>query len=570
MSELTQPLADRRIRRAADAYVQELASLDPILATDLGLPVGQDRLPDFSPAGQQSLDDLSRVTLASLAEAEREAAAAGGLGSGDERRCARLLRERLQTDLAVSEAGERLRMVSNIFGPVHEVRGTFLLMPAATPEDWAVIAARLGRVPEALDGYRQALSEGARRGLHAAPRLVNGLAGQLAGWCRADGTGWFTGFAAAAQGPDSLRADLDRACADADAAIAGLRDWLLAEYLPGAAGTPDGVGEERYHLAARRWNGASLDLAETYDWGWSQYRQIMAEMAAEAERVLPDATIKQAMRHAEQHGEVVDGVEEVRVRLQRLMDEAISELDGTHFDLADPVKVVEARIAPAGSAAAAYYTGPSCDFARPGMTWLPTLGKTSFPLWHLISTWYHEGVPGHHLQIAQWTYLAKELSEYQTSVGDVSACSEGWALYAERLMDELGYLQAPGARLGYLDAQLMRAIRVIVDIGMHLGLTVAADSPMFAGQTWTPELAVDFLDAHNGRGREHAESEIARYLSIPGQAISYKVGERAWLAGREAARSARGDSFDLKSWHMAALSLGSLGLDDLADELARL
>ncbi len=255
------------------------------------------------------------------------------------------------------------------------------------------------------------------------------------------------------------------------------------------------------------------------------------------------------------------------------MDTAMASLAGTHFDLADPIKVVEARIAPPGSAAAPYYTGPSQDFSRPGRTWLPTLGRTRFPLWNLISTWYHEGVPGHHLQIAQWRYLSAQLSVYQTSAGGVSACSEGWALYAERLMDELGYLEAPGARMGYLDAQLMRAIRVIIDIGMHLQLEIPADWAAGAGQRWTPELALEFFVAHSGRERDFLESEIVRYLSAPGQAISYKLGERAWLAGRDAAKAAheaRGDSFDLKSWHMAALSLGSLGLDDLADELAAL
>ncbi len=252
------------------------------------------------------------------------------------------------------------------------------------------------------------------------------------------------------------------------------------------------------------------------------------------------------------------------------MDTAMDQLDGTHFELADPVRVAQAMIAPPGSAAAPYYTAPSQDFARPGRTWLPTMGSTTFPVWGLYSTWYHEGVPGHHLQLAQWTYLASRLSTYQTAVGGVSANTEGWALYAERLMDELGYLEPPGARMGYLDAQLMRAIRVIIDIGMHLGLTVPADSPMFAAETWTPELALDFFDAHVGRGRDFLASEVVRYLGLPGQAISYKLGERAWLAGREAARAAHGPAFDLKSWHMAALSLGSLGLDDLADELAGL
>jgi len=558
----------RPIRDAADNFVLQAAQLNPLISTMLGLPTGQDELPDLSPAGLEAADDLRRATLARLTGLEQ----AAGYAGADERRCARLLRERLETELAISAAGDNLREVSIIFGPPQSVRGTFLLMPAATQDDASVIARRLQRVPEALAGYQASLTEGASRGLFAAPRQAETVAAQFDAWLQTGGRGWFADFAAGVSedGPAALRSDLAAASAAADSAVASLRDWLRADYLPRAAGTPDGMGQERYHRGARHWNGANLDLAEAYDWGWQQYREILADMATEAEKILPGSTPRQAMDYLDSHGEVIEGVEAIRERLQQLMDEAMTSLSGTHFDLADPIKVVEARIAPPGSAAAPYYTGPSQDFSRPGRTWLPTMGKTSFPLWGLVSTWYHEGVPGHHLQIAQWRYLAAQLSLYQTSLGGVSACSEGWALYAERLMDELGYLQDAGARMGYLDAQLMRAIRVIIDIGMHLELVVTADWEPGAGQRWTPELALDFFDSHGGRGRDFAVSEIVRYLGMPGQAISYKLGERAWLAGREAARAARGASFDLKSWHMAALSLGSLGLDDLADELAQL
>jgi uncharacterized protein (DUF885 family) len=238
------------------------------------------------------------------------------------------------------------------------------------------------------------------------------------------------------------------------------------------------------------------------------------------------------------------------------------------------VRHVEARIAPPGSAAAPYYTRPAQDFSRPGRTWLPTLGRTRFPLWDLVSIWYHEGVPGHHLQLAQWALVSKDLSTYQTSLGSVGANVEGWALYAERLMDELGYFADPGERLGYLDAQQLRSVRVVIDIGMHLGLPVPddAEGSMAAhrGKPWTPDLARAFLGEHSGADVAFLDSELVRYLGIPGQAISYKLGERAWLAGRAAAQQARGSAFDLKAWHMAALSQGSLGLDDLTDELAAL
>jgi uncharacterized protein (DUF885 family) len=192
-----------------------------------------------------------------------------------------------------------------------------------------------------------------------------------------------------------------------------------------------------------------------------------------------------------------------------------------------------------------------------------------------VSTWYHEGVPGHHLQLAQWVYVADRLSRYQVSLGSIGANVEGWALYAERLMDELGYLEDPGARIGFLDAQQMRAVRVIVDIGMHLELEIPRDQGVptaFApGERWTPALAREFFGQNSGRPVEFLDSELVRYLGGPGQAISYKLGERAWLAGRAAAQQAhaeRGAELDLKSWHMAALSAGSLGLDDLVAELS--
>jgi uncharacterized protein (DUF885 family) len=562
----------RPVRSLADDYVHRAAELDPIIATDLGLPIRQYELPDLSPAGQEAKDELVRATLARLAKVE-EAARVGGFANSDERRCAALLRERLETGLAVSAAGEHLRAVSNVFGPVQETRGAFLLMPTATVEDWAVIARRIGRVPAALAGYRSALNHGAERDLFAAPRQVATFAAQLEDWLAAGGgRGWYTDFATGAptDAPASLRADLEVACGAADAAVADLRAWLLSDYAAGAAGTPDAMGSERYRVGVKLWNGATPDLAESYAWGWDQYRQIMADMRIEAERILPGATPAEAMHYLDEHGEVVHGVDTVRDRLQQLMDDVMGSLADTHFDLATPIRVVEARIAPAGSAAAPYYTMPSQDFSRPGRTWLPTLGRNSFPMWDLYSTWYHEGVPGHHLQLAQWQYLAAQLSQYQTGLGFVSACSEGWALYAERLMDELGFLTQPGARMGYLDAQLMRAIRVIIDIGMHLELPIAADWSPGGVQRWTPELGLEFFAAHSGRDREFAESEVVRYLSMPGQAISYKIGERAWLEGRAAARAARGADFDLKAWHMAALSLGALGLDDLATELALL
>ncbi|WP_098898825.1 DUF885 domain-containing protein [Streptomyces sp. st77] len=552
-------------RQVADAYVDALIELDPITGTYLGVPESSRRLPDFSPAGQEASAGLLRETLRKLDAAER----LPGADSDAERRCGRLLRERLTAELAVHEAEEGLRAVSNLSSPAHSITEVFTLTPTATDEDWAAVVERLRAVPAAYEGYRASLALGLERKLYGGPRATATFVGQLTEWGgEGEGDGFFAEFVA--PGPTSLRAELDEAARLATASVLALRDWMRDVYAPAIEGAPDPVGRERYARWSRLYNGTDLDLDEAYAYGWSEYHRLLAEMKTEAEKVLPGAGPWEALAHLDVHGKHIEGVDEVRDWLQGLMDEAIEALDGTHFDLAERVRKVESRIAPPGGAAAPYYTSPSEDFSRPGRTWLPTMGETRFPVYDLVSTWYHEGVPGHHLQLAQWTHVADTLSRYQASVGMVSANAEGWALYAERLMDELGFLPDPERRLGYLDAQMMRACRVIVDIGMHLELEIPADSPFHPGERWTPDLAQEFFGNHSGRPADFVESELTRYLSMPGQAIGYKLGERAWLLGRENARAAHGDAFDLKAWHMAALSQGSLGLDDLVDELSRL
>ncbi|GGW11571.1 DUF885 domain-containing protein [Streptomyces capoamus] len=563
MSETQSPLP----RQVADAYVDDLIALDPVTGTYLGVQESSSRLPDYSPAGQEALAQLARATLGKLDEAERRP----GADSDAERRCARLLRERLTAELAVHDAQEHLRRIGNLDTPAHAVREIFTVTPAETEEDWAAIAQRLRAVPDALAGYRASLGLGLERGLFAAPRPTATHIAQLTEWADTDGTGrgWYEEFAAA--GPEPLRAELDEAARAATGAVAELRDWLRDVYAPAIEDAPDVVGRERYARWARYFNGTDLDLDEAYAYGWAEFHRILGEMRKEAERILPGAqTPWVALAHLDEHGRHIEGVDEVREWLQGLMDKAIEELDGTHFELAERVRRVESCIAPPGGAAAPYYTAPSEDFSRPGRTWLPTMGQTRFPVYDLVSTWYHEGVPGHHLQLAQWAHVAEHLSRYQATIGGVSANAEGWALYAERLMDELGYLTDPEERLGYLDAQMMRAARVIVDIGMHLELPIPADSPFHPGERWTPELAEEFFGRHSSRPADFVESELTRYLTIPGQAIGYKLGERAWLLGREKARERHGAAFDLKAWHMAALSQGSLGLDDLVDELSAL
>jgi uncharacterized protein (DUF885 family) len=225
-------------------------------------------------------------------------------------------------------------------------------------------------------------------------------------------------------------------------------------------------------------------------------------------------------------------------------------------------------IPPPGGALAAYYTGPSEDLKRPGRTWWPTGGNTRFPRWGDVTTVYHEGVPGHHLQVATVRLQRDNLSRHQRLMTFISGHGEGWALYAERLMAELGYLENPDYYLGMLSGQALRAVRVIIDIGLHLELPIPAGETFHPGEVWNHDLAVEFATAKTGRPRQFMESEVVRYLGWPGQAIAYKVGERRWLAIRDSAKRRQGSAFDLKTFHTDALNLGPMGLDQLEQELA--
>jgi len=548
------------VRRLADRYLDELVLLDPLLATELGRPTGQRELPDVSPDGIAQRASLARRTLQQLADLTDE-------DNGD-RRCRALMNDRLGLVVAEYESGEHLRPLSVIAGVPAALQGTFDLMAMDTSDDWATIGARIGAMPGALAGLQRSLTEGIRRGVLAAPRQATATAEQLSTWAGDQGdTPLFTALISRA--PAAMQADVARHVDAANAAFRDLAAWLRETYVPAAANVPDAVGRDRYLVSARQYLGSDLDPDEAYTWAWGELERLETEMRRVSNEILPGSSIDEAMAWLDIHGEAAEGEAELVDFLQNLMDSTIDALQGTHFDLAEPLLTVQAMIAPPGGAAAQYYTPPSADFSRPGRTWDPTMGKTRFPIWNEVSTCYHEGVPGHHLQLAQWVYMAPQMSQFQSTFF-VSGNGEGWALYSERLMDELGFLTDPGRRLGYLVAQQLRATRVIVDIGMHLSMPIPTGQPFHPGERFTPALGREFMGLHAGKDETFLDSEWERYLGWPGQAICYKLGERVWLAGRDAARqraAAAGRSFDQKAWHMAALSMGSTGLDHLAEEL---
>jgi uncharacterized protein (DUF885 family) len=556
-------VAETPVYQLSDRYVEEACALDPVRATFSGVIGHDDRLTDYSPDGWAERTDHDRATLAALDALDP---------SGDlDRIAARVLRERLELGVAMHDAGEDARAVRNIGSPVQSIRQVFDVMPKGSASDWEVISRRLAAVPDAVDRLIVGLRDGMARGLVAARRQAREASEQCRVWAgERDAPPFFTALVAEAgdvEGTSSLRAGLDDGADVATIAYGRLGDFLDAEYAP-AAGERDAVGRDRYTFFARTWLGADIDLDDTYRWGWDELFRIEDDLRRVADQIVPGASIDEAIDHLETAPDLaIEGVDTLQRWLQDLMDRTVDELDGTHFDIPAPIRRVEAMIAPPGTAAAMYYTAPSEDLSRPGRTWYPTLGKTRFPRWGEVSIAYHEGVPGHHLQLGQVKYRRDLLSRFQRSTS-VAGHAEGWALYAERLMDELGFLDEPMYRLGMLRAQAMRAVRVIVDIGMHLELAIPDGQDFHPGETWTPELGQEFVDARSRFPSDFMASEIVRYLGWPGQAICYKVGERVWLGSRAAAQERLGDAFDLKAWHAHALDLGPMGLDQLAEELA--
>jgi len=512
--------------------------------------------------------ELDRATLRTLAGVRP--------ASEQERVAVEMMSDRLSINVALYDLGEHLRDLNVLGSPVQGIRMVFDQMPTDTEHDWETITARVGLVREGLAGLQAAYDEGVAQGLVAARRQVVGCVQQAEIWAgTGDGktTPFFQSlverFDASGISSPGLRATLVEKADDATAAYASFARYLVDEYSPHAS-EKDPVGAERYAVWARVFNGTELDLLETYAWGWDELHRIEHAMRSVGERILPGESLGEVIELLETDpARSITGEDNLRAWLQHLMDTTIAELNGVHFDIPEPVQRVEAMIAEPGGAAAMYYTGPSEDFSRPGRTWYPTLGKTRFPLWGEVSICYHEGVPGHHLQVGEVRYLADQLNRYQRTLGWVSGHGEGWALYAERLMGELGYLDVDDYELGMLRAQAMRAVRVVVDIGMHLELTIPDDERYHPGERWTPELALPFVIERSMFPEDFMRSEVDRYLGLPGQAISYKVGERVWLDARDDAKRRHGAGFDLKAWHKYGLDLGSMGLDQLRRELAK-
>ncbi len=292
---------------------------------------------------------------------------------------------------------------------------------------------------------------------------------------------------------------------------------------------------------------------------------MVSEQSSIANEILPGASVEEAVAFLEgDASRKLHGTEALQRWMQATSDRAVAELGRTHFDIPEPVRRLECMIAPTKRRGHLLHGSDGRLLAAGRMWWSVPEGVDEFDTWRELTTVYHEGVPGHHLQIAQAVYNRAELNSWRRLLAGTSGHAEGWALYAERLMEELGYLEDPADRLGMLDGQRMRAARVVLDIGVHLGKT----RPDGDG-VWDADYALAFMGSNVNMSDEFVRFEVNRYLGWPGQAPSYKIGQRIWENLRDEYRAAKGDAFSMKEFHRRALDIGGVGLDTLRVALSR-
>jgi len=550
------------IYNLSSVIVDELAASFPDIATEMGIAGHDDRWTDLSPEGSEEI-------LRELRVLRRRVDALPEPGDEWDRIAIDLAEETLHEEASFFEHDDHLRNLNPISSPLQTLREIWDHMSTDTEEDWTNIVCRLERLPAAIEGYRASLDEGRRKGLAVAERQVRAGVEQ----CRvsASGTSRLTRLLDTydENGSGAFRSRLENAVTDARAAYDRLADYLADTYATEAA-DKDAVGPDRYIRAAYEFLGTNIDPVATYQWGWEQVAELSVRMKAVADEILPGAAMAEVdnLLRTDPARTVPDSAA-LASFIQERLDDALDRLAGTHFDVPEPIKTVNVQIAPAGGSLGAYYIGPSEDFSRPGSVWWSLTPKGPYPVFDEVSTAYHEGFPGHHLQIGVQVSLADKLSRLHRLWVWKPGAGEGWALYAERLMHELGFFEKPDYVLGWLSGQMLRACRVVIDIGSHLELPIPQGQPFHPGEAWTFETAVQMLVEYAALAEPNARSEVTRYLGWPGQAIAYKVGEQAILEMRNEAQQRLGAAFEAKAFHARLLEIGPVGLDLLRNEIAR-
>lgn len=527
--------------------VDDMVALDPLFGTSLGITDAAGTWGDVGLDGYAARYELARRYRDAFAAANDDP-------DPKQRMAATVLGAAMEERIAEFDHGDHLSDLAHMASSFQFWARVFDVMPKDTVGDWQQIASRLETMHDAYAGLRERLEAGCGAGRVAARRQVASVIDQVRHLA-----GPASSLDALPPGaPEELQARLVDAVRQAKAAAADFAVYLSSVYAPEAS-PHDGSGEEEYRRRAARLVGVEVDPHEAYAWGWDEFHRLLDQMVAVAGEIQPGSTFFEVKQLLETDpSRAAPDREAFREFIAERQNRALRQLDGSHFDVAEPLRTITVNFAPEGTPLGAFYLRPSEDFTRPGGIWYSIGSQEIFPLYHHVSTAYHEGFPGHHLQSGTAMVNAERISRAHRTMIWYPGYGEGWALYAERLMHELGYYEIPDYHFGMLAKHLYRATRVVVDIGLHVGLAVPHHAPVGAGEQWTFDLATEYLRHYGFRTADQAVGEVLRYLGWPGQAISYKLGEREILAIRAAAQERSGSSFDLKEFHDRLIGYGPM------------
>ena len=478
--------------------------------------------------------------------------------------------EQLDKALMVHNLREDLESIAlrNYEMPLDQFKGVHLqmaqlvaLVPLDTTKHYEDYLARLHGVPHAMDQIIALAQQGEKDGLMPPKFLLEKVATQCesiaapAGEENAFG-GAVKKFPASVTAEDQkrLRAEIVKAVdTEVRPAYARLARFVKQEYAPkgrtelGLWALPD--GDARYRFAIRSMTTTEMEPEAIHELGLAQVHEIEEQMTAIAKKLgFADvkalrASMKNDPKLTPESGEeLLDAYRRYIGQMQLKLQELFGRLPKA------PVMVVPVEAFREKEAAGAQYVEATPDGSRPGRVYVNTGDFKHRSMSEVEATAYHEGVPGHHMQMS----IAQELSSLPAFRQHAwyTGYGEGWALYAERLGKEVGFYQDPYSDFGRLSSELFRATRLVLDTGVH-------------SKHWTREQMVDFFRQHSCEGETEIQAETDRYIAMPAQALAYKLGQLEILELRERAKKELGDRFDLRAFHDEMLNGGALPLDVL-------
>ena len=478
--------------------------------------------------------------------------------------------DRLNQQLMVRQLGDNIRatdlklyeMPLDQFNGVHLALAQFVsAMPFDSTKHYEDYIARLNQVPALLDKLTEVLRQGEKDKLMPPRFLLEKVVKQCE--AIAEPAGEASAFGQpVAKFPDSVpEADRKRLHDAVVAAVDGkvrpayrkLADFVARDYAPKGRTEP-GMwalpnGDALYQFDVEQQTTTNKSPAEIHELGLAEVKRIEAEQTKIAEQLgykdlaaMRAAISTDPKVHATSRQQIVDLYKKYIAQMQPKLPELFGLLPKTNVEVM-PVEEFREK-----EASGAQYNQGTPDGKRPGRVYVNTGDFANRLTLNIETTAYHEGVPGHHMQIAIAQTLP-DLPPFRQQAG-YTAYIEGWALYSERLGKEVGFYQDPLSYFGHLSDELLRADRLVLDTGVHY-------------KHWTRQQMVDFFHEHSSQDEPSIQSETDRYIAYPGQALAYKLGQLKILELRERAKTELGDKFDIRHFHDEILNGGALPLDVL-------